>query len=347
MTLSRRAVYFTGPFQVEIRKEEIAPPGQGEVSVQTLASGISAGTELLIYRGDAPANLPADATLPALAGTLDFPLKYGYSAVGRVVEIGAGVEKEHLGRAVFAFQPHQTHFVVPQDQTIPLPDGLLPEEAVLLPNAETAVNLAHDGRPMPGEQVAIFGQGVVGLLTTALLSRIPLASLITLDRYPPRRQASLDFGAHHALDPGLDATLPRLTDALQHGSDHAGADLTYELSGDPRALDQAIQATGFDGRIVIGSWYGRKPVSLDLGGQFHRSRIRLIASQVSTIAPELRGRWTHARRLAYALTFLEGLRPGRLISHRYPFEQAAAAYRLLAEHPQEAIQVVLTYGDGG
>ncbi len=346
VTLARGAVYFTAPLRIEIRQEEMAPPGPGEVLVQTLASGISAGTELLIYRGDAPAGMPADASLPALAGRLAFPLKYGYSAVGRVVELGAGVEKTHLGRTVFAFQPHQTHFVVPLEQAIPLPDDFAPEEAVLLPNAETAVNLAHDGRPMIGEQVAIFGQGVVGLLTTTLLGRMPLASLITLDRYPLRRQTSLDLGAHLALDPALDESVPRLLEALQEGSDRAGADLTYELSGDPRALDQAIQATGFDGRVVIGSWYGRKPVSLDLGGPFHRSRIRLIASQVSSLAPELRGRWTHARRLGYALTLLEALRPGRLISHRFPFEQAPEAYRLLAEQPQEAIQVVLTYRDG-
>jgi len=325
----------------------MAPPGPGEVLVQTLASGISAGTELLIYRGEAPADLPADVSLPALSGTLDFPLKYGYAAVGRVIETGSGVEETYLGRTVFAFQPHQTYFVVPRDQTITLPGALLPEEAVLLPNAETAVNLAHDGRPMTGEQVAIFGQGVVGLLTTALLARMPLASLVALDRFPLRRQASLDLGAHHALDPAPDEAFPRLMEALQTASDHSGADLSYELSGDPRALDAAIRATGFDGRVVIGSWYGRKQVSLDLGGPFHRSRIRLIASQVSTVAPELRGRWTHSRRLLYALTFLEALRPARLITHRVPFERASEAYRLLAERPQETIQVVLTYGDSG
>ena len=99
----------------------MAPPGPGEVLVQTLASGISAGTELLIYRGEAPADLPADASLPALSGTLDFPVKYGYAAVGRVIETGSGVEETYLGRTVFAFQPHQTYFVVPRDQTITLP----------------------------------------------------------------------------------------------------------------------------------------------------------------------------------------------------------------------------------
>jgi len=346
LTLARRAVYFTGPLQLRIRDETFDPPGPGEVLVRTLVSGISAGTELLIYRGQAPGGLPADISLPALGGGLEFPLKYGYAAVGRVTDVGIGVDEKHIGTTVFAFQPHQTHFVLPLDQALPLAGDLLPEEAVLLPNAETAVNLVHDGRPMAGEQVAVFGQGLVGLLTTALLARQPLASLVTLDRYALRRQASLDIGAHESFDPSLDETLPRLLGALQKGSDYAGADLTYELSGEPQTFDQAIPATGFDGRVVIGSWYGRKYAALDLGGRFHRSRIRLMASQVSTLAPELRGRWSHARRLNYALAWLEALRPARLITHRVGFEQAAEAYRLLVENPAEAIQVVLTYGDG-
>ena len=346
MTFARRAVYFTGPLQLQTREEAVHSPRQGEVLVRTLVSGISAGTELLIYRGQAPGDLPVDMSLPALGGNLEFPLKYGYAAVGRVTEVGLGVNEEHIGTTVFAFQPHQTHFVVPLDQTLLLASDLLPEEAVLLPNAETAVNLVHDGRPMAGEQVAVFGQGVVGLLTTALLAPMPLASLVTLDRHALRRQASLDFGAHDSFDPSLNETLPRLLGALQKGSDYPGADLTYELSGEPQTLDQAIDATGFDGRLVIGSWYGRKHAALDLGGRFHRSRIRLMASQVSTLAPELRGRWSHARRLNYALAWLEALRPARLITHRVAFEQAADAYRLLVEKPGEAIQVVLTYGDG-
>jgi threonine dehydrogenase-like Zn-dependent dehydrogenase len=108
-------------------------------------------------------------------------------------------------------------------------------------------------------------------------------------------------------------------------------------------LDWALRATGYDGRIVIGSWYGEKRAALDLGGEFHRSRIRLISSQVSTLAPELRGRWTHARRLGTALALLQRVAPDQLITHRLPFANAAEAYRLLADHPEQAIQVVLTY----
>jgi threonine dehydrogenase-like Zn-dependent dehydrogenase len=126
----------------------------------------------------------------------------------------------------------------------------------------------------------------------------------------------------------------------------SGADLTYELSGNPAALDQAIAATGYSGRVVIGSWYGRKPVSLDLGGRFHRSKIRLVASQVSRLAPGLTGRWDTQRRLRTAWTMLRAVRPGQLITHRFPIEHAADAYALLDEHPAEVVQVMLTYDAG-
>jgi threonine dehydrogenase-like Zn-dependent dehydrogenase len=122
-----------------------------------------------------------------------------------------------------------------------------------------------------------------------------------------------------------------------------GADLTYELSGNPAALDQAIAATGFSGRVVIGSWYGQKRADINLGGRFHRSRMRLISSQVSTLAPEWTGRWSKARRLQVAWRMLEQVQPAHLITHRFPLTQAAQAYALLDQHPEEAIQVLLTY----
>ena len=340
--VSRQALIFSGPATVEVRTEPLAAPGPGEVLVRTLLSAISAGTELLIYRGLAPAAMPADTSLPSLTGTLAFPLKYGYASVGRVVQVGAGVDPLLQDSLVFAFQPHQTHFVAPVAETVPLPADLPLERAVLLPSAETALNLVQDGRPLAGERVVVFGQGVVGLLTTALLAAMPLAALVTLDRYARRRQASLALGAHVSLDPDSGDTTTSLPLALSDPV-HPGADLAFELSGDPAVLDRALAAVGFAGRIIIGSWYGEKRAPLDLGGAFHRSRIQLVSSQVSTIAPELRGRWTQARRLAYALSFLQEIEAEGLISHRIPFAEAASAYRLLDENPELTIQVVLTY----
>src|SRR5262249_47194797 len=149
-----------------------------------------AGTERLIYRGQMPTNLCVDETIPALSGQVGYPLKYGYSAVGRIIALGREVSPEWEGRTVFAFQPHASHFVSPVAELLCVPAGLTAEEAALLPIMETGVNFLMDGQPLIGEQVAVFGQGVVGLLTTALLARLPLAVLVTLDPYALRRKKS-------------------------------------------------------------------------------------------------------------------------------------------------------------
>lgn len=333
------ALYFTAPRTVEWRPDAVPPAPPDGMWVETLLSAISAGTELLIYRGEAPTDLAADPVLPALSGTLAFPLRYGYACVGRVVAGEAGSIRP--GDLVFAFHPHQTHFWARPAELIPLPTGLDPADAVFLPNLETAVNFLHDGAPLLGEKVVVLGQGIVGLLTTALLARMAPAALLVLDRYPLRRQTALALGATAAFDPAA----PDLHEQMAPWLGDAGADLVYELSGRPEALNLALSLAGFGARVVIGSWYGRKTVALDLGGRFHRSRIRLFSSQVSTLAPELSARWTKARRLHLALDLAATLRPSRLISHRFPYREAAAAYALLDEHPETALQVVLSYGD--
>jgi 2-desacetyl-2-hydroxyethyl bacteriochlorophyllide A dehydrogenase len=338
-------LYFAAPYQVMVQQEWLGPPAPGQVLVQTVVSAISPGTELLIYRGQAPTDMRIDETITALSGALTFPLRYGYAAVGRVIAVGSPAEQAWQGRLVFAFQPHASYFLSAPAHLHSVPDFLAPEEAVFLPNMETAVNFLMDGHPLIGERVMVFGQGVVGLLTTALLVRVPLSRLITVDRYPFRRERSRKLGAHASLDAGTDDVLARLQACLpdEHGA--PGADLTYELSGNPLALDQAIAVTGFNGRVVIGSWYGQKHADLNLGGRFHRSRIRLISSQVSTIAPEWSGRWTKSRRLHVAWEMLQHVRPAHLITHRFPLAQASQAYALLDQHPEEAIQVLFTYGE--
>jgi threonine dehydrogenase-like Zn-dependent dehydrogenase len=276
--------------------------------------------------------------MPTLTGALSYPLQYGYSVVGKVIEVGSSVEPNWKDRVVFAFQPHTSHFITDPETLLLLPEGLNPEEAIYLPNMETAVNLVMDGRPLIGERVLVLGQGVVGLLTTALLSQFPLTSLITLDRHKLRRQASLELGAQASLAPDEADILQQIHTALPDG-----ADLTYELTGSPTSLNQAIAVTGYAGRVVIGSWYGQKNAVLDLGGRFHRSRIRLVSSQVSTIAPEFSGRWTKTRRFEMAWEMLKSVKPSRFITHRLPITQAPEAYQLIDQRPEETIQVLLTY----
>jgi 2-desacetyl-2-hydroxyethyl bacteriochlorophyllide A dehydrogenase len=341
--MTKRSLYFTEPYQVSLREEAIAHPGPGQVLVQSLLSAISPGTELLIYRGEAPQDLAADTSIGALVGTLAFPLKYGYAAVGRVTALGPEVPAYWQERLVFAFHPHESLFLAAPDELLPVPPGLAPEEALFLPNMQTAVTLVLDGKPLIGEKVVIFGQGIVGLLVNALLAHFPLAGLVTLDHYANRRLASETLGAHACFDPQDSQVLENLRAALSNQGQDPWADLAFEVSGNPAALDQALAITGFHGRIVIGSWYGTKISELHLGGLFHRQRQLLRSSQVSTIAPELSGRWTKSRILEVAWEMVRKVQPARFITHRFPLAEAPQAYRLLDQNPGEAIQVILTY----
>lgn len=338
-----KALYFNSPKQIEIQDEPLPAPEKGQVCVKTIVSAISPGTEMMIYRGEMPVGEETDPNIAALSGTMHYPLKYGYACVGRVTDIcdiGTNSNALHWwkDRLVFSFHPHQTHFLAMPEELIPVPDDISPEQAVFIPNMETAVNFVMDGHPLIGERVAVFGQGIVGLLTTALLAQFPLANLTTLDPYTLRRTASLDAGARQSISP----------DFLREGTSNYDFpsppfDLTYELTGAPSVLNDAISVTGFDGRVVIGSWYGRKHAPIDLGGYFHRSRIRLVSSQVSTLAPHLSGRWDKARRFEVAWEMIRRVRPEQWITHSFPFANAQGAYALLDEHPDQTIQVILKY----
>jgi 2-desacetyl-2-hydroxyethyl bacteriochlorophyllide A dehydrogenase len=331
---SRGALHFVRPRGVVVVEEPIAEPGRNELLVQTIVSAISPGTELLVYRGEVPPGMALDASIASLGAAARFPCKYGYSTVGRVVALGADVGEEWLDRLVFSLHPHETRFLARVEELHQVPPGVSAEDAALYPSVETALTLVMDGRPMIGEHVAVFGQGVVGLLVTALLARHPLASLLAVDLHPLRRRLSRELGAHEVIDPA---------DAHARGGSDRGYDLTYELSGDPATLDDAIAATGFGGRVVIGSWYGERSAPLALGGAFHRSRMRLLSSQVSTIDPSLTGRWSMDRRREVAWGLVAELGLARLVTHRFAFGAAGEAYELLDRHPEQAVQVLLDY----
>lgn len=335
--MKRKALYFTAPRQVELREESLPALGATDLLVETVCSAISAGTEMLIYQGRFPRDMATDSTIPSLSGELEYPCMYGYACVGVVRELGTDVAREWLDRRVFAFQPHTSHFISTPDALFAIPDSLPSDSACFLPNMETAINLVQDGAPLLGERVLVLGQGIVGLLTASLLNEFPLEALVTADRYDLRRNASSAIRA-----PCLDC------DSSSFHNDartilHGNADLTFELSGNPEALNDALALTCFSGRIVIGSWYGEKRTEINLGGKFHRSRIRLISSQVSTIAPELTGRWDKARRFEIGWKALERIQPEKWITHRFAIDDAAQAYRLLDERPQETIQILFTY----
>jgi 2-desacetyl-2-hydroxyethyl bacteriochlorophyllide A dehydrogenase len=335
--VNRKTLYFIAPRQVEIREQPLPALGANDVLVETTCSAISAGTEMLIYQGRFPRDLEADSTISSLRGGFLYPLAYGYACVGVIRETGTQVDRSYEGRPVFAFQPHTSHFITTLNSLLSIPSSLAPDCACFLPNMETAINLVQDGAPIFGERVLVLGQGIVGLLTAALLNEFPLDMLVTADRYPLRCNSS-PITPHRALDPHTTGFRQKAMELLK-----PGADLTFELSGNPAALNDALALTCFSGRIVIGSWYGEKQVEVNLGGTFHRSRIKLISSQVSTIAPELEGRWDKTRRFEAAWKALERVKPEKWITHRFAIDDAVQAYRLLDENPQETIQVLLTY----
>jgi 2-desacetyl-2-hydroxyethyl bacteriochlorophyllide A dehydrogenase len=252
-----------------------------------------------------------------------------------IKETGGQIDKSLIGKLVFGFEAHTSAYICNPASLIFAPASIPVEDCTFLPNMETAVNLIQDAAPILGERVLVIGQGVVGLLVASLLEEFSLQSLVTSDRYPLRRDASLSIGVDDSLEP----------DSEGHLSTYAQNkfDLTFELSGSPSALNDAIARTAFSGRIVFGSWYGEKYASVDLGGTFHRSRIKLISSQVSTIAPELSGRWDKARRFEVVWDALKRIQPQKWITHRFPIDDAEKAYKLLDENPQETIQVLFEY----
>jgi 2-desacetyl-2-hydroxyethyl bacteriochlorophyllide A dehydrogenase len=332
-----KTLFFTDKKQTEIRETNLPDLREDEALVETLYSAISAGTEMLVYRGQFP-HL-AD-THDDLSSDLNYPLAYGYACVGKVKETGKQVNTSWQNKLVFAFQSHTSHFITKTESLFPIPYSLKPETACFFPNMETAVNLVQDGAPILGERVLVLGQGVVGLLTASLLSEFPLESLVTVENFELRRNA-LNVEGQKSKVESLSPSDLRPFDKTQGMP--STFDLVFELSGSPSALNDAIASTTFSGRIVIGSWYGQKHAEIDLGGTFHRSRIKLISSQVSTISPELSGRWNKSRRFDTAWKALERIKPEQWITHRFALNDADKAYQLLDENPQETIQVIFDY----
>ena len=330
--MKRVAVYFDAPGRVSVHEEPMPEIKPGRVLVKTLLSAVSSGTELLFYRGEVPEDIPVDETIPALRRPFAYPVKYGYAAVGRVVE---------TGQLVFAFNPHESYFSASPDDLVPVPEGLSPDKAVFLAGLQTVLNFLVDGKPQGGETAVVLGQGVPGLLTTALLSQLGLKKLVTFDRHEKRRERSLKFGAGASLDPERHDAWLKFDELIGKRGLDEGADLVYELTGNPEALGRALACASCDGRVIVGSWYGSKPVTLNLGGRFHRSRIKLINSQVSSLCSKVN---MSARDcLNICLGKAAELDLPSLISHRFPLAQAKQAYELLDERPGEALQVVFTY----
>jgi 2-desacetyl-2-hydroxyethyl bacteriochlorophyllide A dehydrogenase len=336
------AIHHTAREKVAVAATTLPPLAPDQVLIRTRYSGLSAGTESLIFRGQFPAGLKQDDTIASLSRTFEYPFPYGYSLVGEVMDVGAQVDPSLRGKEVFAFHPHQDHAVVAAGDAIPIPAEIDPRAALFLPNMESAVNFVLDANPRIGERAIVFGLGVLGLLTAALLAEFPLVLLVGADPIAGRRERALELGCARTVDPGD----TREWSALKRdvcGGEPSGTDVAIELSGNMRALEQAIEVSGFGARIVVGSWYG---VDAKLGGfdtHFHRSRIEMISSQVSTIDPKLSGRWTKARRIGLAWNAIARLRPERLITHHFPIADCQRAFDVASRREEGVLQMIFEY----
>jgi len=312
-----RALWTIAPRFCELRSETLPVPGPGMVRVRTLISGISGGTESLVFAGKVPTSEFERMRAPFQAGHFPFPVKYGYAAVG-MVEDG---DADWVGARVFALYPHQDQFVVPVAALTRLPDAVPTDRAVLSANMETALNAVWDAGLAPGERVAVIGAGVVGSLIAAIVSRMPGTELTLFDTDAARASRADLFGAAFVHSPVGE----RETQASDAG-DLAGADFdcVFHTSGHGGGLATALAIAGFEGRIIELSWYGTAPVTLPLGQAFHSRRLSIMSSQVGVVAPSRRGRFDYKRRMAVVQRLLDDTRLDALLGASIEFETLPA-----------------------
>jgi NADPH:quinone reductase-like Zn-dependent oxidoreductase len=294
------ALWYCGASKAEIRREVLAPPSAGEIRVRSLCGAISRGTESLVFAGRIPESEFARMRAPFMAGDFPFPVKYGYATVGRVEGGSAALQ----GRNVFALYPHQTKFNLPAASAVVLPDDVPPPRAILAANMETALNGVWDAAPGPADRIAVIGAGVVGSLVAYLCGRLPGAKVTLVDINPARAELAATLGVSFA----------------EPAKAERDCDLVVHASGSPDGLSTALNLAGDEATVLEMSWYGDRVVTALLGGPFHSRRLRLVSSQVGSIAASHRPRWSHHRRLSAAIRLLADARLDVLLAPAINFE---------------------------
>lgn len=315
------ALWYAAARECVLNTEELPVPGPGDCLVRTLWSGISRGTERLVFEGRVPESQYDSMRAPFQQGAFPYPVKYGYCAVG-VVDAGPA---ELVGRTVFCLHPHQDRFVVPAERLALVPEGLPARRAVLAANMETALNAHWDAGSGPADRIVVVGGGVLGLLVAFIAARLPGAEVTLVDVDESRAGLAEALGCRFALPP----VCPR------------DADIVFHASASAAGLATAIGAAGFEGRIVELSWYGEGSVAAPLGGAFHARRLQLISSQVGQVSPSRRARFGYARRMQAALALLADERLDALITDQIAFEDAPE--RLPALFAGAGLTAVLRY----
>jgi len=330
--MDAQGLFFVEPGRVELRRVPLGPPGDGQLLVRTMFSGISAGTELLAYRGQLDPDTVRDEALGALGGNFRYPFAYGYSCVGRVEQSRSDVP---AGALVFAFHPHQDRFVSDVIDVVALDASTEARRATLFPLVETALQVVLDCGAVLGDPVVVAGLGEVGLLVALLLERAG-AVVLGLDVRSERRQLAQALGLRTGTPAQAASLVAQLTDGR-------GAPLLVEVSGAPDSLRAALDLMAHEGTVLVASWYGTRDVRLPLGAAFHRRRLTIRSTQVSTIGSAQSARWDIGRRRRAALALLDTLPSARLPVLEVPFDRAADAFASLDAGDGEHLHVRLRY----
>jgi threonine dehydrogenase-like Zn-dependent dehydrogenase len=318
--VTARQFWIRTPGAGEIRTATLPPRRQGEVLVRTLFTGISRGTETLVFRGEVPLSQYETMRAPFQEGEFPGPVKYGYINVGRVDE--ADAEAGALaGRTVFCLFPHQDVYCVPADRVVPIPPDVPVARAVLGAGMETAVNAVWDAQPGPGDRIVVVGAGVIGMLIAWLCRQIPGADVTVVDVNPGRASVARHLGLSFTSDP----------------PPAASADLVVHASGHPAGLVTALALAGVEARIVEASWYGDVLVPLPLGEAFHSRRLTIGSSQVGRIPPHRAPRWSYSRRMALALDLLRDPVLDVLITGESAFDELPQVLARLANEPGQTL----------
>jgi 2-desacetyl-2-hydroxyethyl bacteriochlorophyllide A dehydrogenase len=312
-----RAFWIAAPGRGEIRVEALAAPADGEAVVRALFSGVSRGTEALVYQGRVPLSEHERMRAPFQVGTFPAPVKYGYASVGTVERGPSHLE----GRRVFALYPHQTRYVVPARALTVLPDSVPPERAVLAANLETAINGIWDANPQVGDRVVVIGAGTVGCLVAWIAGRIKGCDVELVDINPRRQSTARALGVRFA----------------EPSSATREADVVLHASGSPAGLALALDLAAFEATIVELSWYGEGAVPVALGQAFHARRLTLKSSQVGHIAATHRARWDTARRMQLVLAMLADAALDVLITGESEFESLPVVMNELATAPGDTL----------
>ena len=320
------AFWLRAPGVGEIRRVPVPEPAPDEVLVRTLRSGVSRGTETLVFRGGVPPSQYDEMRAPFQDGDFPGPVKYGYLNVG-VVDDGP---RDLLGRTVFCLYPHQTAYVVPARAVAPVPEGVPPARAVLAGTVETAVNALWDAGPLVGDRVAVVGAGMVGCCVARLLAGVPGVQVTLVDVRSERAEVAAALGVEFATP--ADATGDR--------------DLVVHTSGSSAGLQQSLHLLAEDATVIELSWYGDTRVGIDLGAAFHSRRLGIRASQVGVVAAARRGRRTRADRLALALELLRDPAFDALLTGSSPFGELPGVMARLASGQLPALCHTITYPEG-